>query len=432
MRHQLGWSDLAGRRVGVYGLGVEGQTALRRLEGITDDLILVDDEPKQLDGQHVMPLLEGGAMALHSCDVILKSPGISRYSPLFTSLDAVEIPVVGGIGLTLHEIDRSKVICVTGTKGKSTTSALLGHLGRSLGLKVEVTGNIGLPPFDPDLDLDVDLLVIETSSFQALDVADAPEIVVVTSLDVDHVDWHRSAEQYHRDKLSLTSLPEAGVTVAQRRSPLLVAHEELLGGQLHWVRELAGDWAEPLGLVGEHNLANAQLAVEALRHFGVDASSDPEQLRTAAEGYGGLPGRLQLIASLGGVDFVDDSLATNVLPTLAALDAFEGRRLVLLLGGYDRGIDYDSLLDVLANRSAPTLVIGLPDSGLTLVDRLRERTTTTETTTAATIEAAVTRGATWANGEGVVLLSPAAPSFSQFVNWRERSAAFSDAVTRLR
>ena len=129
--------------------------------------------------------------------------------------------------------------------------------------------------------------------------------------------------------------------------------------------------------------------------------------------------------------FIDDSLATNVLPTLAALASFPNERLALLLGGYDRGVDYSELIAVLDARAAPTLVIGLPDSGPRLVAAIAEVTTRTETASADSVATATAMGAAWASGDGVVLLSPAAPSFSQFTSWKERSAAFSSAVEAL-
>ena len=136
-----------------------------------------------------------------------------------------------------------------------------------------------------------------------------------------------------------------------------------------------------------------------------------------------------MVGTHRGVTFIDDSLATNVTPTMAALNAFEGRRLALLLGGYDRGIDYSELLDRLAARDAETFVIGLPDSGSVLVEQLQTRSGHGAVAIADSIAEAVALGYAFASSDGVVLLSPAAPSFSQFRNWKERSEAFRQAVS---
>jgi len=432
MRHALGWADLTGKTVGIFGAGIEGRAAIERLDGLAREIVVVDDAPSPSGDPTVWATDKGGLDALERCDVVIKSPGISAYRPEIAALEARGIPVVGGIGLTLHEMDRSRVICVTGTKGKSTTSAILGHLLAGLGKRVAVTGNIGIPPFDVSVPDDLDVLVIETSSFQALDVVDAPAVVVVTSLDTDHLDWHGSVEQYRADKLSLTALPGAGITVAQANSPALRANGDHLGGEVRWVSELAGPWSEGLGLTGTHNLANAELAREALIALGIDEASDDELLGRAAQGFAGLPGRFSDAGSIGAVRFIDDSLATNVLPTLAALEALQGHRVALLLGGHDRGIDYEPLLTALRERVEPTLVIGLPDSGQRLVEEISATPTSTEVTTAGTVAEATAAGLSWATPDGIVLLSPAAPSFSQFSSWKERSEAFRSAIEQLR
>ena len=120
---------------------------------------------------------------------------------------------------------------------------------------------------------------------------------------------------------------------------------------------------EPLGLPGRHNRRNALIARRCLVALGVPGAGDDARLRSAAAGYQHLPSRLTPVGTVGGVTFVDDSLSTNVLPTLAALDAFPGRRIALIVGGQDRGIDYAPLAAGVLARPAPTYVLTLPDSG---------------------------------------------------------------------
>ena len=429
MRHHMGWTELTGARVGIFGAGIEGRTALARLAALTDDVVVVDDVPAgPVAGYEVIATDAGGAQLLAGCDVVIKTPGISAYRDDVVALDRAGVAVVGGIGLTVHEADRARIVCVTGTKGKSTTASVLGHLAQAAGLRVAVTGNIGRPPFDPDIPADLDLLVIETSSFQALDVAEAPGIVVVTSLDADHLDWHGSVERYQADKLSLTSLPDAGRTLVPEDDRVLRSQAQLLGGAVSWVGASAQPWADALGMSGSHNLVNAELAAEVLRTLGVELGQDPAALRSAAAGYAGLPGRFREIGRRGQVVFIDDGLATNVLPTLAALRSVEGQRLAILVGGHDRGIDYTELVTALAHRGAPTLAVGLPESGTRLVAEIASLQTDTEVVAAGSIAEAVGIADQWIGDAGVILLSPAAPSFSQFTNWKERSAAFAAAV----
>lgn len=432
MRHQLGWTDLTGLRVGVFGVGVEGRCALERLKEIDCDVVVVDDNPEAtVQGHRVSATFPDGAGLLASCDVVIKSPGISRRRADVLALESAGVRVIGGVGLEVHDRRHQTIVCVTGTKGKSTTASVLGHLLSGLGVTTAVTGNLGQPPFDRNVPKDLDVLVIETSSFQATDVADPPSLVVVTSLGADHLDWHGTTEAYWSDKLSLTSLPGATLTLAQGDDPGLRAASHLLGGTLTWSHGAAGSWAAPLGLLGEHNLRNVELARRALHLLEIDGADDDARLHEAARGYVGLPGRLTEVARGFGVRFVDDGLATNVLPTLAALQAFPEDRLAILIGGHDRGVDYSELIDTLASRTPPTLVIGLPESGARLVEAIGLRSSGTLVTTAADITEAVEVGFSWAQPEGTVLLSPAAPSFSQFASWKERSAAFLDAAHAL-
>ena len=129
MRPTISWSDLRGTRAGVWGLGVEGAANLRKLSDLGVDPVLVDDRPAGPGpgGRPVLATAEGGLDALAACDVVVKTPGISRYRPEVAELEGRGIPVAGGLGLWLAEADRSRVACITGTKGKSSTTAIAGH-----------------------------------------------------------------------------------------------------------------------------------------------------------------------------------------------------------------------------------------------------------------------------------------------------------------
>ena len=427
-RPKLSWSDLPGARVGVWGLGREGHANVRKLRALGIDPILVDDRPADPD---VLATSEGGLATLETCDVVVKTPGLSRHRPEVALLTGLGIPVVGGLGLWLAGQDPHRVLCVTGTKGKSTTASLTGHLLAGLGYKCLVGGNIGVVPYDPAEQTDFDYWVIEVSSYQATDLPCTPPVTAVTSLHPDHLDWHGGVEQYYRDKLSMCSQPGADLTVANGDSELLRQHEELLGPRVEWVSQdddPGAEWMEPLALLGRHNRRNALIARRCLAALGVPGSTDDRALRAAAVGYHPLPSRLAPIGTVAGVTFVDDSLSTNVLPTLAALDAFGDRRIALIVGGHDRGIDYAPLAAGLAARDAPTCVLTLPDSGPRIRAEIDLVARGLGVTDCAGLEEAVAAGFRWARPDGVVLLSPAAPSFGQFRDYRDRSEAFAHAV----
>lgn len=440
-RHRIGWSDLAGAPVGVWGMGVEGTAAVRRLAALGVDPVLVDDRPGD---PRVLPTDAGGLEALERCRYIVKSPGIPRIRPEVAHLESIGVPVLGGLALWLEEVDRDRVVCVTGTKGKSTTVSVLGHLATGLGLRCFVGGNLGLPPFDPDAPDDVDLWVVETSSYQAADVASSPPVVAVTALDADHLTWHGGLEAYVADKLSLCTQPGADLTVASGEDAALRANAHRLGPRVAWVTA-GGDppaWVTALGLLGRHNDRNARIAQRCLTALGVAGAEDDALLADVAAGFGGLDSRLRVIGEVDGVAFVDDSLSTNVLPTIAALDVFADRPVALLAGGFDRAIDYGPLGAHLVGRAAPTLLLALPSNGdriAAAVATARAGAATGPEVVPAAVEgeardwfgAAVARAFAWAHEHGgVVLLSPAAASFDHFADYRDRAAAFAEAMRR--
>jgi UDP-N-acetylmuramoyl-L-alanine---L-glutamate ligase len=429
MRHAISFSDLAGGRVGIFGLGMEGRAAMARLLAVGCDVVLVDDDPAATGMPGVMATTEGGSAALRGCDAVVKSPGISHYRSDIVALEHAGVPVLGGVGMWLEEVDRSRVVCVTGTKGKSTVTTVIAHLAQGLGTPAIAAGNLGVAPFDPSFEIDGRLVVLETSSFQATDVAHSPHVVAVTSLGVDHVDWHGSEERYHADKLSLTRQSGARHTVIADTARLR-EHREQLGGEVALAAVGDPELAGALGLAGRHGASNAAVAVAALHAAHVAGADDPARLVEAARGYEPLAGRFREIARRGGVRFIDDSLATNPLPTIAALDAVGDARVALLVGGYDRGVDYQGLAEAISARRGATLVVTLPDNGPSIGALVAERSSI-EVARATDVRDAVGKGLGWLGGEGVVLLSPAAPSFSQFRSWSERSDAFAAAVDEL-
>jgi UDP-N-acetylmuramoyl-L-alanine---L-glutamate ligase len=440
MRPTISWSDLPGRRVALYGLGREGQANLRKCQQLGLDPVLVDDNPPAAGGADLgnRPILAtemGGLDSLLECDIVIKTPGISRYNEAVAELERRGVMVVGGLGLWLQEADRSRVLCITGTKGKSTTTAIAGHLLRQLGYQCMVGGNIGVPPYDPaHTSGDYDYWVIEVSSYQATDLAASPPQVAVTSLHPDHLPWHRAdPETYFRDKLSACSQPGADLTIADGDSSLLQAHKDLLGPRVQWIHaddDQGADWMDALGLLGAHNRRNALIAHAGLRALGVPEAEDETALGSAASGFEHLESRLRPIATIDGVTFVDDSLSTNVLPTLAAVDVFPERRVALIVGGHDRSIDYVPLAEGLRTRQVETLVLTIPDNGPLIRSVLENKGAGDAVTVVACddLGQAVHEGFEWARPGGVVLLSPAAASFGRFRDYRARGDMFAEAA----
>lgn len=440
MRPPISWSDLPGRRVAILGLGVEGKASLRKCWELGLDPVLVDAKPPQCDddmvGRPVLKLDEGGAEALLASEVVIKTPGFSRYKPPIAELERSGVIVVGGLGMWLHEADRSRVLCVTGTKGKSTTTTIAGHLLEQLGYRTMIGGNVGFPPYDPAHSArKYDYWVIEVSSYQATDLPVSPPHVAVTSLDADHLPWHdNDRETYFRDKLSACTQPGADLTIANGDSVNLRERVGLLGPRVQWIHaadDPGATWMNGLGLQGVHNRCNALMASAGLHALGVPEARDEAALAKATHGYPLLDSRLSLVAIIDEVSFVNDTLSTNVLSALAAVNVYPERRVAMIVGGEDRGIDYIPLAEGLRTRRVETLVLTIPDNG-PLIHRVLESTGAGDAVNAIecdNLEQAVRRGFEWARPGGVVLLSPAAASFGgTFHNYREKGSAFSKVV----
>jgi UDP-N-acetylmuramoylalanine--D-glutamate ligase len=427
-----GFADLAGKRVGLFGYGVEGRAAAARLSGVAD--LVIVDEANDLEPD-VLVASRGGLEALLSCDVVLKSPGIPRRRDDILNLEEHGVCVTSALNLWLHDVDRSRVVAVTGTKGKSTTTSLITFFLRALGLEAQRLGNIGQPPYDPSVDTATGWLILEVSSFQAVDLDVAPGVIVVTSLGADHVDWHGSVEQYRSDKLSLTRAEGDHHTLVANNATLRGLRDQI-GGDLHFVAPDTSGLSQALGLIGAHNDSNVALALRAVETLtGVESSVLHEAVAKNAGNFEPLRGRLTLVATeeVNGsrIRYVDDGLATSVLPAVAALEVFADEPVALIAGGFDRGVEYGELADAIAARHQPTTLITSGNAGLRIGDEVRRRRKDLVQHSATSMEEAVQLARTALEYGGVVLLSPAAPSFDRYRNWEERSEDFTSIVRSL-
>jgi UDP-N-acetylmuramoylalanine--D-glutamate ligase len=422
-----GFSDLAGKRVGILGYGVEGRAAAARLAQHAE-LVIVDDAANV--GPEILQTNTGGLEALATCDVVLKSPGISPYRKDVEELARL-VTVTSALNLWLSEIDRDRVIGITGTKGKSTTTALITFFLSAIGEKAHALGNIGVPPFDPSLDISEGWLVLEISSFQARDLESAPSIVALTSLGSDHLDWHGSLENYQRDKLSISRLlPAPTIFFASS------IESSKFGEIATSVEPDTTGLTKALGLLGQHNHSNVALALSVVsRATGVSVEEIVTKVKAVADSFTPLPGRLTEVAKeerAGLVTrYIDDGLATAALPTIAALSVFPEGDLALIAGGFDRGIDYEPLVEAIIARTARTVVITMGDAGSRIGALLHAGNSDIQLMHASDLRSAVELARSSMNQGGVVLFSPAAPSFDHFKNWAERSAAFTQYVTAL-
>jgi UDP-N-acetylmuramoylalanine--D-glutamate ligase len=425
-------AELAGRRVGVWGHGREGRAAVRAaLAAGAAGVLVVDSRPVDPATLPAGVTAAADVADLAGCDVVVRSPGISPYRE-DARLLAERTVVTTGTGVALAEAAARAVpvLCVTGTKGKSTTSALAAAVLTAAGRPAVHAGNIGTPLLDVLLDGIGDrTLVVEVSSYQAAAVPDFAGRGALTSLAPEHLDWHGSVQTYYRDKLRVfTACPERSVAVSGQARPL--AERYLDPAQLVDPADVvpAGLAARlaPAHLPGAHNRSNVEVALAACALVGLDLAATADAVTAAVAGFRALPHRLSPVATLGGVTFVDDTLSTTPVSVLAALDALAGRPVTLVAGGQDRGLDYTGLARTLVARRDAVALVTVPDTGARLAADVRREAAGVPVRLAETAsleEAVATAIATTPPG-GVVLLSPGAPSYNRFRDFEELAATY--------
>ncbi len=414
-------TELHGRRIAIWGFAREGRAALRFLRerdpGLTITVLDDADNPSDAD----VPLISGRdaiATAIGGFEVVVKSPGISLYDPLVLRARADGVQFTSLLNLWFATAPACRTICVTGTKGKSTTTALIAHILRAVGWNAVAAGNIGVPVTElPRTGLDA--AVIEVSSYQAADFSGLCDIAVLTSLFQEHLDWHGSVAAYRRDKLNL--LRHAGRSLINREALAAVA-EVLDLVQLHHDIFAVSSALHVSNryLARPHNLSNLAGALAVAQSLGVNVAA---ALR-AAEDFSPLPHRQQEIAEVDGVLYVDDSISTTPEATMAALDVYRDRAITVIIGGHDRGIDYEALISRLQEEPRPSVVL-MDASGRRIHTRLgcgvRIRL-------ADSMSEAVARAREMTPRGGVVLLSPAAPSYGRYKSFIERGEDFARCV----
>ncbi|WBC00044.1 UDP-N-acetylmuramoyl-L-alanine--D-glutamate ligase [Solwaraspora sp. WMMA2080] len=437
-------ADLRGRTVAVWGTGREGRAAVTAITAQSPaTLVAVDDSataaPADWDSGSA-PLFTGedGFARLAAADVVVRSPGVPQTHPWVIELRRRGVPITGGTALWMAD-HAARTVGVTGSKGKSTTSSLISHLLTALGRRNAFGGNIGVPLLAMP---EADLYVLELSSYQCSDLTDSPRTAVLTSLFPEHLDSHGSEERYYSDKLNIIAHgPETIIYngTDPRLTRRLLNEEATAAGLPDGYHVAPGPDGRPylhrraeplfaravLPLAGRHNESNLCVALAVLEALGVDCVADRDAVADAVAGFAGLPHRLAEIADPSGLTFVDDSISTSPYSAMHAIDAYAGRPLTVIVGGTDRGLDYTPLREHLAE--CELTVIGVPDSGPRILDTLAGLPGV-RTARADDLPTAVALARELTPDGGVVLLSPAAPSYGHFRNFEHRSEVFAAAV----
>jgi UDP-N-acetylmuramoylalanine--D-glutamate ligase len=405
------------RRALVLGLARSGQAAALALARHGVPTLAVD----RAEGLDLGRLAEAGVEVhlgteedrlLEGVDLLVKSPGVPGESPLPAAARERGIQIWSEVELGFRLL-RNPFIGVTGTNGKTTTSELLGAIFRAAERPVAVAGNVGRPVSALDGALDDDAwIVCELSSFQLEDVHRfRPRVGVLLNLEADHLDRHGTFDAYRAAKLRVfENQTEADVAVVPH------GFGSIPGGGVHVEFDAADELpAEPL-IPGAHNRENAAAATAAARAAGIGDDAIAEALRT----FPGVEHRLELVAEIDGVRFVNDSKATNTTAARRGIEAYAGRPLRLILGGSLKGESFEELAESLPPSVRSIDLIGEATEQLAAAlgraGRVYRRS--------GDLATAVGAAAGEAEPGDVVLLSPACASYDQFRDYEQRGEAF--------
>ncbi len=403
----------------VVGLKRSGLAAARVLAA-HGEVIGLDSSPLVLDPEPEFDAHTGadGVSLLERVNTVVKSPGVPWAVPVIEAAVQRGIEVTGELELAWRLLPENRFVAVTGTNGKTTTVELLGAIWRAAGLPAEVVGNVGRPVADLVGAVDPSATIIcEASSFQLEDSsAFAPDCAVLLNLEDDHLDRHGTARAYAEAKARIFA-NQTSDQVAVVPADLL----ELVSGHARTVIFDAAGVPAAAGEVrlrGAHNLENAAAAAAAAAAMGIGSDAIATALRT----FAGVPNRLEEVARVGDVLFVNDSKATNPASAVKGIEAFDGG-VHVILGGSLKGGDFLALREAVASRCRAAYLIGEAEEGLAA-----DLEGTAHLRRSHTLEQAVAEASEVARPGEVVLLSPACASFDSFDDYEHRGRRFRELV----
>ncbi len=448
------YTDFLGQKACVLGSGRSGRAVAELLAAYGMDVLISDANPNP----HVQPSLhievETGGHTPHifTCGFFIKSPGILPTSHVLQAAKAQHIPVFSELEVALSFLPKNvRVFAVTGTNGKTTTTALVGEILKqraareNKGKQVWVCGNIGSPVSQCVQNVqEGDAMVIEVSSYQLEDSTHFhPQIACLLNVTPDHLDHHGNMTNYIKSKARTFQEQTAeDVAVLNAADALCAQLSQRVKSRVlafsaqpkHWIKTdvfFDGDeiiFSEgyrfrPPKLIGLHNIENSMAAALMAMADGATA----EDVQAAFDRFQAIEHRIETAGEVRGVTYINDSKATNLDSTITALKSFEKKKNIwLILGGRDKGASYEVLLPYLKDHCKQVLSIGES------MDKIeRELKGEFSITRCETLDKAVSYAASHAAPGEIVLLSPACASFDQFKNFEERGKVFKDLVRKL-
>jgi UDP-N-acetylmuramoylalanine--D-glutamate ligase len=426
------------KKIAVVGEGIEGQSSFKWLKAKGADVTMLDEK----QGKDYL----GG---LDDYDLVVRSPGI-KISTLEKFVKREKITSQIKI---FFDLCPSEIIGVTGTKGKGTTSSLILEMLKQQGFDAYLGGNIGLPPFEFLDKLNAQSkVVLELSSFQLMDLKKSPHIAVMLMITSEHLNWHNSVEEYIDAKRNIVKhQKETDFAILNRDYPATNESDIYTNGKVYhvsrerdaanegsfvkdgkiWLRTEVGEIPvvdiEEILLPGKHNLENVCAATMAAALAGVSVENIASVLRT----FKGLEHRLELVATVNGVRYYDDSFSTTPETAIAAIQAFKDPE-VLILGGSSKNSDFTELGEVISKSENVKLIIGIGVEW----ENIKEKIAVSETPIpviegAKDMTTIIAAAYKLAVPGDVVLLTPACASFGMFKNYKDRGEQFKEKVLKL-
>jgi UDP-N-acetylmuramoylalanine--D-glutamate ligase len=450
--------ELAGKNILVVGLGITGVAVARFLMNRGAAVTITDQASEEALTSYLPSIRNLGIRTefghhhlstFKSADLIVLSPGVPHLIPPIKKANAKGVPVWGEIELASRFIPEP-IIAITGTNGKTTTTALLGEMLEQSGFKVFVGGNIGNPLIDyVHKNEKADIVVVEVSSFQ-LDTIDTfrPRVGILLNISEDHLDRYPDLNAYAEAKGRLFANQQTDDIAILNGADRLVRKlsKKILSKKLFFnapsdkeegarlasqkiVLNLTGSFPMPetidlasIKIWGNHNIENASAACLAALSCG----GTLEGIQTALNHFNGLAHRLEYVATINGARYYNDSKATNVDAVTRALEAF-ANPIILIMGGHDKGGSFQKLRDRIAQNTKKLIVLGeAKDVIHAALGGI------TSTSAASTMEDAVLQAYQTAVPGDVVLLSPACSSFDMYSNYQQRGESFYQAVAKLK
>ena len=409
------------KKVAILGYGIEGQDAEKYLKSQSAKVTILD---QKIDENYLNDL--------NSFDIVVRSPGVYRYKPEIVAAEKEGVVITSPVKIFFENCP-AKIIGVTGTKGKGTTSTLIYEILKKDGRDVYLAGNIGKPMLDLlSVVNEKSYVILEMSSFQLIDLDISPNIAVVLNITSDHMDWHKDQDEYINAKKNIVShQKETDFAVINEEYETPKSFAKLTKAQVVFFSKTKLDekYKKDLLLRGEHNLENIAAAVSVSQILKIDE----EKILDTVRDFKGLEHRLELVDTVNDVTFYNDSFATGPQPTIAAINSFTEPE-TLILGGSDKGLDYSELGKVIyekenvkniiligairnqikVNLQGGTLQIKIFDLGMSPMSEI------------------VKKAYEITPKGGVVILSPAAASFDMFLNYKDRGNQFKKCVEELK